>query len=133
VRIVVLVRHDDEREQLASLRLANLTVPGAAVDSRSLVREADLMLGAGGTMTREAALMGIPTYSLFAGERPAVDRWLERHGMLRSLRSPDELDGIGRRKVDPVPLERIRDRSRAIEDVFVQSVLATADTARSSR
>ena len=39
-------------------------------------------------MTREAALMGVPTYSLFAGEQPAVDRELERQGLLRCLQAP---------------------------------------------
>ena len=33
-------------------------------------------------MTREAALLGVPTASVFAGEVPAVDRWLEQRGML---------------------------------------------------
>ena len=45
----------------------------------------DLMVGAGGTMTREGALMGVPTVSMFAGRRPAVDRWLEERGALRRV------------------------------------------------
>jgi predicted glycosyltransferase len=52
---------------------------------------ADLMIGAGGTMTREAALMGVPTVSLFAGQRPAVDAWLERQGLMRVL---DDVAGL---------------------------------------
>ena len=36
---------------------------GQAVDSRSLLCAADLFIGAGGTMTREAALMGMPTFA----------------------------------------------------------------------
>ena len=41
---------------------------------------ADLVIGAGGTMTREAALLGVPTFSVFAGKSPAVDRALEAQG-----------------------------------------------------
>ena len=36
-------------------------------------------------MTREAALLGIPTVSIFAGEPAAVDLYLENAGRLRRL------------------------------------------------
>ncbi len=79
-QIVALVRHREQRDALAELGLDNLVVPTTAVDSLSLMYAADLVIGAGGTMTREAALLGTPTVSVFAGRTPAVDVWLERHG-----------------------------------------------------
>ena len=57
----------------------------------------DLVLGAGGTMTREGALLGVPTLSLFAGRTPAVDRWLEERGALRRVSAAGELPA------DPAP------------------------------
>jgi uncharacterized protein len=72
-RCVVLCRHREQRDELRRLRLANCTIPDRAVDSRSLMAAADLVLGAGGTMTREAALLGVPTISVFAGRRPAAE------------------------------------------------------------
>ena len=36
-------------------------------------------------MTREAALLGIPTVSIYAGEPAAVDLYLENAGRLRRL------------------------------------------------
>lgn len=130
VRCVALARHEEQRRELEALGLENLIVPAGAVDARSLVREADLVIGAGGTMTREAALMGTPAYSVFAGKRPAVDAWLEERGALRRLRSADELRDARPREAAPVSLEELRERGRRIEDAFVDAVLSVADGGR---
>jgi predicted glycosyltransferase len=42
-------------------KIEGLTVPDEFVDSLSLVREADLVVGVGGTISREAALQGTPS------------------------------------------------------------------------
>jgi uncharacterized protein len=94
VTVVVLPRTPEQRDALSELRLPRCVIADRAVDSRSLMSLSDLMIGAGGTMTREAALMGVPTVSLFAGKRPAVDRWLEQQGMLRIIRDESELPSI---------------------------------------
>jgi uncharacterized protein len=109
VRIVALPRHPEQRDALARLGLDNLVVPTTAVDSRSLMYAADLVIGAGGTMTREAALLGTPTVSVFAGRTPAVDMWLERRGRLWRLTSPEQLRSLARHRVpvrDPAELRR---------------------------
>ena len=97
--VVVLPRHPGQRAALAELG-PRCIVAERAVDSRSLMSQADLMIGAGGTMTREAALLGVPTVSIFAGRRPAVDLWLEQRGLLRVLRDVDDLP-----PVQPTPRE----------------------------
>jgi predicted glycosyltransferase len=96
VRVVVLPRRDDQRHAIEQLGLPRCVVAGRALDSRSLMSEADLMIGAGGTMTREAALMGVPTVSLFAGRRPAVDRWLETQGFMRVVTDARDLPPVVR-------------------------------------
>ena len=55
-------------------------VPARPVDGPSLVYAADLVVSAGGTMNREAALLGVPTWTTFAGELGAVDRMLIDEG-----------------------------------------------------
>lgn len=88
--VVVLPRHPRQRAALSELG-SRCVVAEHALDSRSLMSQADLMIGAGGTMTREAALLGVPTVSIFAGRRPAVDVWLEQRGLLHVLHDVDEL------------------------------------------
>lgn len=122
VRCVALVRHAEQRSAIAALGLSSIVVPDRAVDSRSLMYHADLVVGAGGTMTREAALMAVPTYSVFAGEQPAVDRALERQGRLRRLQDADELLPVRSRSVEPRPLDELRDQATQLVQIFVQAV-----------
>ncbi len=121
---VVLTRHAEQRAAVERLELANCIVPRAAIDSRSLVYAADVMIGAGGTMTREAALMGIPTWTLFAAKTPAVDLWLERRGMLKRLNRAEQLEGLVPRHIAPHTPERLRERSGRLEHVMVRETLA---------
>jgi predicted glycosyltransferase len=124
---VALTRHPEQVAAIQSLRLRRCIVPPAAIDSRSLMYAADAMIGAGGTMTREAALMGIPTWTLFAGATPAVDQWLERQGRLARLTQPEQLAEVTRRSRAPRTPSELRDRGRAIEDVFMSATLEAAE------
>ena len=57
-------------------------VESAVVDGPALVQAADLVVGGGGTMNREAAVLGTPAWSTFAGARPWIDECLAREGRL---------------------------------------------------
>ena len=125
-RCVVLIRHPEQRRALEELSLPNCVIPDTVVDARSLMYEADLVLGAGGTMTREAALMGVPTLSLFAGRRPAVDQWLEGRGALRRLLSVDQVMVVRRRTANPRPMEELRRSGRETLHTFLDATAAAA-------
>jgi predicted glycosyltransferase len=125
---VALARHGWQRERLRALGLKRLVVPDGAVDARSLMIAADAFVGAGGTMSREAALLGLPTWSAFAGERPAVDRWLESEGRMQELTNPAALAGIGPRVDRGADLARLERESERIRDVFVEAVMEAAET-----
>ena len=66
-------------------------VPDRAVDGRSLVAFADVLVSAGGTMNREAAVLGTPVWSIFEGRLGAVDEMLVNEGRLRFLSDPSEV------------------------------------------
>ncbi len=121
-RLVVLVRHPEQRTTIEALGRGNIIVPDHAIDSRSLMYQADLVVGAGGTMTREAALMGVPTYSLFAGEQPAVDRELERQRLLWRLKCTDELLPVRPRPTPPRSVAELRARAGGLIRVFVDAI-----------
>jgi predicted glycosyltransferase len=91
VRAVVLPRTAEQRSAIAALRLRSLLVPEQTVDAQSLVALSDVVVSAGGTMNREAAALGVPVYTIFAGRVGAVDERLVAEGRLRPLRSPDGL------------------------------------------
>lgn len=85
VTAVVLPRSPHQAQGYVA---AGALVPAHAVDGRSLLAAADLAIGAGGTMNREAALLGTPTYTIFAGRLAAVDAELIREGRMVDLRPP---------------------------------------------
>jgi predicted glycosyltransferase len=50
-----------------------------------------VLVSAGGSMNREAAVLGTPVYSIFEGRPGAVDERLAAEGRLRLLGDPDEI------------------------------------------
>lgn len=81
----VLVRSLDDRR---------IHIPGRAWDGPALAAAADVVFSAGGTMVREAAVIGTPAYSLFAGTPPAVDRYLAGLGRLTTLRTAEDVAAL---------------------------------------
>jgi predicted glycosyltransferase len=91
IHAVVLPRTPEQAERIRRLTLPSVTVPERAVDGQSLVAGADLVVSAGGTMNREAVVLGTPVYTTFAGRLGGVDERLIAEGRLRPLRSVDDL------------------------------------------
>ena len=91
VQTVVLARTDEQRAAARALA-PEAVVPQRAVDARSLVALADVLVSAGGTMNREAAVLGTPVYSIFEGRRGAVDELLAAQGRLRFLEDEGEIE-----------------------------------------
>jgi uncharacterized protein len=88
---VVLARTPEQRDSIRALGLERVVVPDRAVDGRSLVAFADVLVSAGGTMNREAAVLGTPVWSIFEGRLGAVDELLVKEGRLKFLRDPAEV------------------------------------------
>ena len=88
---VVLPRTPAQHEALKALALPSLVVMESAVDALSLVALADLVVSAGGTMNREAAALGTPAYTAFAGRIGAVDEALMRSGRVRAVNTSADL------------------------------------------
>jgi predicted glycosyltransferase len=84
VHIILLPRDTAQRAAMAEAydRAENVTIPDRAIDGASLLYYSDLVIGGGGTMNREAAVLGVPVLSIFKGEEGAVDRSLKATGKL---------------------------------------------------
>jgi len=72
-----------------------------AVDGLDLAFAADLVISGGGTMNREAALLGVPVYSIFAGRQGALDREMEAEGLITFIRDARDLSKIRLERRDP--------------------------------
>ena len=124
LQIVVLPRF---REQEARyIGRPGVIVPAHPVDGRSLLAHADLMIGAGGTMNREAALLGTPTYTMFAGRLAAVDAELIALGLLHDMRKKNAFPAFEKKARRDIA--RAGARSEAILSVILEALRATADS-----
>lgn len=72
----------------------NFVIPSKPIDSISLLYCSDIVIGGGGTMTREAAIIGAPVYSIFLGKRAAVDKELKNQGKLKFITTVSGLHSI---------------------------------------
>ena len=88
---VVLTRTPEQRAAVEGLGLDRTIAPDQAQDGRSLIALADALVSAGGTMNREAAVLGTPVWSIFEGPLGGVDELLVREGRMKILRDPEEL------------------------------------------
>lgn len=88
---VVLLRTPDQREGVEAIGAGNIIVPNEVVDAQSLIYYADLVVGAGGSMNREAAALGTPVFSISPLTKGAVDMSLVADGRMRFITSVDEM------------------------------------------
>jgi predicted glycosyltransferase len=81
-RIVLLPRSNYQKiyykqEQFKGIEVAEKTIP-----LEDIISKCDLFIGAGGTMTREAAVLGIPTISIYQEKLLDVDQYLIQKGSM---------------------------------------------------
>ena len=98
VKIILLPRSDAQRGEYETRQLANLIMPRAALDGANLIAAADLVVSAGGTMNREAAALGVPAVSIYAGKWAAIDQELMNEGRLQRIESREEVESLIVRK-----------------------------------
>jgi len=92
--VVYLPRYEEEREQLRNLD--NVWVPPSPLLTFQIIPSLDLMVGSGGSICRETALMGVPTINFHFWD--VIPRYLQRKGFPIQLITDTE--GIIRRAED---------------------------------
>ena len=87
---------EDIRKRIGNIPDArqNCIVLNEAVSGLDLVFASDLLISGGGTMNREAALLGVPVYSIFAGRQGALDAQMEKEGSITFIRNKEDIAKI---------------------------------------
>jgi predicted glycosyltransferase len=88
--IIVLARYAVQKKRLKEKFGKKVTIMDKVVDGKSLLSITDLFIGSGGTMTAEAALMGVPTISYDAAPN-YIEKYLVRMGLAKRETSPKKI------------------------------------------
>jgi predicted glycosyltransferase len=76
------------------MQLANVLIPKEVLDGPNLVYYSDLVIGAGGTMNREATVLGTPVYTVFKGRLGSVDQYLIESGKMVRIENASDTSKI---------------------------------------
>jgi hypothetical protein len=106
LKILMLPRSATQRADYENRAMKNLIIPREALDGANLIAAADLIVSAGGTMNREAAALGVPAVSVYAGKWAAIDEELIREGRLLRIESRAEFEKLTTRKKSGINLRR---------------------------
>jgi predicted glycosyltransferase len=88
--ILLLCRYEDQIRQYVDRYEGKAIVIRDVVDGTSLINDSDVFVGAGGTMTAEASLLGKPTVSI-SPVRFYVENYLVTSGLVKRASNPKEL------------------------------------------
>ena len=116
VRVVLLPRNESQRAAYPGR--ARVIVPPSPLPGADLIAASDLVISAGGTINREAAALGVPTASIYAGTWAAVDEQLVKEGRLLRISSNTDLEGLPVQKKGAASPRR----SRAVIDEIMQFI-----------
>jgi predicted glycosyltransferase len=93
-RVVILVRDKNQFQHYSTSKFSKIEVPEKTLDFDAVAEDCLLFIGAGGSMTREMAIIGIPTISVYQGELLDVDNFLINNKFM--IHDPDlNLEIIG--------------------------------------
>lgn len=113
VKVILLPRTEAQRLELEARHTSeSIIFPREALDGANLIAAADLVVSAGGTMNREAAALGVPAATIYAGKWAAIDEELVREGRLQRIASREDLGSIPIEKkkgANPRAVRRVRD------------------------
>jgi predicted glycosyltransferase len=91
VQVVLLPRNEAQRAMYSAQASDRLIVPDKPLNGANLIAASDLVISAGGTINREAAALGVPVASIYAGQWAAVDEELVSDGRMARISTSEDL------------------------------------------
>lgn len=98
VVMVVIPRSAQQQEALSSMKYENMIIVNKAVDGLNLIYHSDLVISAGGTMNREAALLGVPVYTILKAKIGAGDKYLINSNAMQIADDMNAIEAISLKK-----------------------------------
>ncbi|MGC9196723.1 MAG: DUF354 domain-containing protein [Syntrophobacteraceae bacterium] len=128
--LVILPRGKVQETYYRHPRFAGIHLPEKPIGLSRIMKNCDLFIGAGGTMTREAAVLGVPTISIYQDKLLEVDKYLIEKGAMVHLKTPNAgavTDFFAKRKKKRADCELLG-KGKEAYDLVMKSILSMADT-----
>ncbi|AWL07173.1 DUF354 domain-containing protein [Massilia oculi] len=122
--VTVLPRSREQYQHYAGAAFRACRTLSGVIDIETIAGQCDLFIGAGGTMTREMAVLGVPTISVYQDALLDVDRYLIAEGAcahLPALTGQDALDYLASRE-RAAPNAGLLAKGRAAYDMIKHEV-----------
>jgi predicted glycosyltransferase len=87
--ILILPRFKEQAEIFEGIE--NVTILDPPVDTSSIIKRSDLVIGAGGTMNRESAILKTPVISCYPGIPLSVDQYYINKGLMCRSNDSDDI------------------------------------------
>jgi hypothetical protein len=114
LQVTLLPRGKEQGRHYRDARFEGVRIVDTAMDIAEIAPDCDLFVGAGGTMTREMAVLGIPTISVYQDALLDVDRFLLEQGAFlhRPALQAQELLERARQSTRGAPNRLLLDKGR---------------------
>ena len=113
VQIVAIPRYTEQMEALRKYFEDRIIICRSSIDGPSLLNYTSVFIGGGGTMTTEAALLGVPTFSCYPDEPFIVLKYLVRKRLVKLERDSKALATNVLATLDDIEHEKKRQAERA--------------------
>lgn len=90
-QIVAIPRYDEQTKALQEVFGDRIAICKSTVDGPNLLYHTSVFVGAGGTMTTEAALLGVPTFSCYPDEPFLILKYLMEKNLVTHETDPEKL------------------------------------------
>ena len=118
VKTLLLPRNQTQRETYKTKR--NLLIPTTPLNGANLIAASDLVISAGGTMNREAAALGVPAATIYAGAGAAVDEALVNEGRLQRISSAEDVAKLTLQKKSDAPRRSASEVKCEVADLILE-------------
>jgi len=121
--ILIITRTKEDRTLIERHFKGKVHFLKSTLDGPQLIWAADIFISGGGTMSREAALLGVPAFSIFTGKRPYVDEYLADQGKLGLIDTVEKIKDIPivKRKNNNTEL-RFRNLAQEIVEIINKTI-----------
>lgn len=89
IQVIILPRYKEQISVINSIFKGSVIIPEKVIDGPNLLSFSSVFIGAGGTMTAEAALLGVPAISCYPREPTIVEEFLINKRVIQRTTDPN--------------------------------------------